>query len=231
MGYSTDFTGELKFKNELSSKELGYLNKMLGEDCRDHPEWNKPDLSYIDLELLEDFSGLKWNDSEKTYSLTEKVNLIITEMTKIKPDFELTGMLSAQGEEAEDRWTLVIKDGVAIKEKIELNVTEIKCPHCENKIKTVICSECEQEFVLEKGVFQENEIDLTGKSVVITGTFAVTRNELKKLLEDKNIKVLSSISKNVDYLLVGEDAGVSKITKATNLGIPLFYEKNVMKQL
>lgn len=62
MGYTTNFKGELKFTKELKASELAKLSSMLGEDCREHPEWDyEGPLYYIDLELLEDFSGIKWD--------------------------------------------------------------------------------------------------------------------------------------------------------------------------
>jgi len=39
MGYNTDFKGELKFIPELKASQLAYIQGILGEDCRDHPEW------------------------------------------------------------------------------------------------------------------------------------------------------------------------------------------------
>jgi hypothetical protein len=134
MGYSTRFDGELKFTADPSAKALAKLNQMFGEDCRDHPEWNAHDLYYVDLELTEDFSGLKWNGAEKTYDLDKLVNVVIREMRKDFPDFGLSGSLLAQGEEAEDRWALVIgEDGWASKQTIATTGQRVKCPNCEHK--------------------------------------------------------------------------------------------------
>lgn len=134
MGYSTRFDGELKFTSDLTAKALAKLNAMMGEDCRDHKDWNAHDLYYIDLELTKDFSALKWNGAEKTYDLDKLVNVVIREMRKEFPDFGLTGSLLAQGEEAEDRWALVIgEDGFASKQKIAITGTRVRCPNCEHK--------------------------------------------------------------------------------------------------
>ena len=130
MGYSTEFRGELKFTTDLTAKQLGKVKSFLGQDCREHPEWNKQNLTYIDLELLDDFSGLKWDGSEKTYDLVEKVNLIIDELQKEYPEFGLTGKLMAQGEDIEDRWWLQIVNGKAIEVPIEIKGKKITCPHC-----------------------------------------------------------------------------------------------------
>jgi len=130
MGYSTELRGELKFKNELTASQLAKVKTFLGEDGREHPEWGKPDLDYIDLELLDDFTGLKWSGAEKTYGMVDGVNLIITEMKKAYPDFELEGKFLAQGENIEDRWELVIENGVAVKKELSLDGKKIECPHC-----------------------------------------------------------------------------------------------------
>ena len=82
MGYSTEFIGELLFTKELKASEIVKIKSFLGQDCRNHPEWNAKQLTYIDLEFTDDFTGLKWDGSEKTYDLVEKVNLIIDIMKK-----------------------------------------------------------------------------------------------------------------------------------------------------
>ena len=134
MGYTTTFKGDLKFTKELSASQLAALKAMMGEDCRDHPEWDAKDLYYIDLELNDDFSGLRWSGQEKTYGMVKLVNLVITEMRKKWPDFGLAGTFSAQGEDVEDRWTLAIgKDGMAEKHKVPIVGERITCPHCEGK--------------------------------------------------------------------------------------------------
>lgn len=130
MGYSTEFSGELTFTNDLTSKQLAKVKSFLGEDCREHPEWGKTGMTYIDLELLDDFSGLRWDGAEKTYELTEKINLIIDEMRKEYPDFGLEGSLLAQGEEIDDRWMLTIENGHAVERKIKIKGKKTTCPNC-----------------------------------------------------------------------------------------------------
>lgn len=134
MGYSTEFTGELRFVHEPTASQLAHLNSMFGEDCRDHPEWGTQDLGYIDLELTEDFTGIRWNGAEKTYDLDKLVNVVIAEMRKRWPDFALSGQLAAQGETVTDRWALVIgADGTATRHKVELAGQVVTCPHCERQ--------------------------------------------------------------------------------------------------
>jgi len=156
MGYSTTFTGKLKFKKELTATQLAYLNTILGKDRRDigfeddsKVYENKDNYWYhIDLELTEDFSALKWNGSEKTYDLDSIVNFITKRMKAQWEDFELTGKMSAKGEDAEDRWNLIMVNGKAIKEELKIISKECTCPKCSEKIKKVLCSECEEEILI-----------------------------------------------------------------------------------
>jgi DNA ligase (NAD+) len=59
---------------------------------------------------------------------------------------------------------------------------------------------------------------LAGKSVVVTGTLAVTREEAEALLEAAGARVSGSVSRKTDYLVAGENAG-SKLEKARNLNV------------
>jgi len=135
MGYDTQSDGILKFKNELTIPQLTKIRTFLGEDCREHPEWGKTNLTYIDLELSKDYSGLKWDGSEKTYDLKDKINLIITEMKKSFPDFELEGHLLAQGDSIEDRYYISIENGLAIESDLLYRITNLneKCKYTEEE--------------------------------------------------------------------------------------------------
>lgn len=134
MGYTTRFDGELKFTNEPTAKQLAKLNSMFGEDCRDHPEWGRLDLYYVDLELTDDFTGVRHSGAEKTYDFEQLVNVVIKVMREEFPDFGLTGTLMAQGEDVDDRWQLVIgDDGLAKRVKIQIVGTKIECPRCDHK--------------------------------------------------------------------------------------------------
>lgn len=65
---------------------------------------------------------------------------------------------------------------------------------------------------------------LTGKTFLFTGTLPTySRTEAGKMVEERGGKVVETISKSVDYLVVGESAG-SKLAKAEKLGIPLLDE-------
>jgi len=132
MGYNTDFSGELKFKEDITIGQLAKVKTFLGEDVRDHKEWSQDGSpTYIELEISEDFSCLKWNGSEKTYNMVECVNIIIDNMRLEFPDFGLTGGFLANGEEAGDVWRLKFDDdGRAIEEEVVQEGDKIECPYC-----------------------------------------------------------------------------------------------------
>jgi len=65
---------------------------------------------------------------------------------------------------------------------------------------------------------------LAGKTVVLTGALSgFTRKEATEAIERAGGTVTSSVSKNTDYLVVGEEPG-SKLDKAQSLGIPILDE-------
>jgi len=80
---------------------------------------------------------------------------------------------------------------------------------------------------------QENQTNkLQGKVFVVSGVFAImSRNELKKSIEDNGGKVSSSISKKTSYIIAGENMGPSKRTKAETLKILLISEMEYIEML
>jgi len=64
---------------------------------------------------------------------------------------------------------------------------------------------------------------LSGKRVVITGTLDRPRNYYVGRLEAAGGTFTSSVSKNTDYVLAGEDAG-SKLVRAKELGVSVLDE-------
>lgn len=67
---------------------------------------------------------------------------------------------------------------------------------------------------------------LNGLSFVITGTLSKPREAFKEVLEKYGGEVNSSLSKQTNYLIAGENAG-SKIQKAEKLGVEIINEEDI----
>jgi DNA ligase (NAD+) len=73
---------------------------------------------------------------------------------------------------------------------------------------------------------------LTGSTYVITGTLeGFSREEAAAALEQQGAKVTNSVSKKTTGLVVGEEPGASKLTKAQREGVPLLTEADLVKLL
>lgn len=73
---------------------------------------------------------------------------------------------------------------------------------------------------------------LKGQTFVVSGVFeSISRNELKKLIEDNGGKVSSSISSKTSYVVAGDKMGPSKRTKAETLGITILSEEDFLSIL
>ncbi|MBI2235849.1 MAG: NAD-dependent DNA ligase LigA [Magnetospirillum sp.] len=70
---------------------------------------------------------------------------------------------------------------------------------------------------------------VAGKAVVFTGTLTtMTRQEAKARAEALGAKVVGSVSKKTDYVVVGADAG-SKATEAQKLGVAILSEEEWLR--
>ena len=75
------------------------------------------------------------------------------------------------------------------------------------------------------------ETAFKNKNVLVTGTLnSYKRNEVKDLLDNLGANVVSSVSKNLDYLIVGSEPG-SKLEKAQKLGITILDEEQFLELL
>lgn len=78
-----------------------------------------------------------------------------------------------------------------------------------------------------------NQTDtLKGQTFVVSGVFTkVSRDELKKLIEDNGGKVSSSISSKTNYVVAGDNMGPSKKTKAESLGVAIISEDDFLQMI
>jgi len=79
----------------------------------------------------------------------------------------------------------------------------------------------------------ENQTNrLEGQVFVVSGVFyQMSRNELKKAIEDNGGKVSSSISKKTSFIVAGDNMGPSKLTKAQDLGVVIISEQDFIAKI
>ncbi|XP_018357397.1 PREDICTED: replication factor C subunit 1 isoform X2 [Trachymyrmex cornetzi] len=73
---------------------------------------------------------------------------------------------------------------------------------------------------------------LAGVSFLITGVLdSLERNEVEDLIQKYGGRTVNSVSKKVNYIIVGDEAGPSKLAKAINLGIKQISEDDLLEMI
>ena len=89
-------------------------------------------------------------------------------------------------------------------------------------------------LTIQKVEAQEKDLPLKNKKYVVTGTVKQFKNraELQKFIEERGGKVVSSISKNVNYLINNNLTSTSaKNVAAKKMGIPIITEAEFLEEL
>jgi len=81
-----------------------------------------------------------------------------------------------------------------------------------------------------KTSFKSNSL-ISGKTFVVTGTLpAISRTEAKERIRQFGGNISESVSRNIDYVVVGENPG-SKLVKAKKMGIQTLSEEQFLRLL
>ena len=72
---------------------------------------------------------------------------------------------------------------------------------------------------------------LAGQSIVISGNFSISRDDMKALIEANGGKNSSSVSGKTAFLLAGEKPGPEKLRKCAELGVKIVSEKEFYDML
>ena len=86
------------------------------------------------------------------------------------------------------------------------------------------------KFEMEAGQKKQSDT-LAGMSIVISGNFSISRDEMKALIVAHGGKSSGSISGKTAYLLAGEKPGPEKLKKAESLGVKVIGEKEFMEDI
>lgn len=72
---------------------------------------------------------------------------------------------------------------------------------------------------------------LAGKTIVISGNFSISRDDMKALIEHNGGKNSGSISSKTSFLLAGSKPGPEKLKKCADLGIEIIDEQSFMAMI
>ena len=87
-------------------------------------------------------------------------------------------------------------------------------------------------FSIDESLYVDHTNKLDGLVFVVSGVFhLLSRNELKKSIEEDGGKVTGSISKKTSYIIVGDNMGPSKKQKAELLKIQMISEQEYLDML
>lgn len=100
----------------------------------------------------------------------------------------------------------------------------------QNEKNKVILDRFFQHGIGLQEVVENTNQQLAGKTFVITGSFDISRDEIKQQIEALGGKVAGSVSKKTDYVFAGSEAG-SKLTKAKELNLNIIENEAVFEFL
>ena len=88
------------------------------------------------------------------------------------------------------------------------------------------------DFLNIKNEIQNNSGKLKNLSFLITGKLEnISRAEIKSIIEKNSGKILSSVSKKLNYLIIGDKPTQKKVNQANELGIKIINQKDLLKLL
>ena len=241
-GYGCDFIAKEKLKHIVSKEALNIdgLGKKVIDQFWDLGLVKKPShifkLDYNKISNLEGWGNLSISNLEKSINNSRKINLdrfiyslgirhIGQENAKILSSFFITieqfKKLMDSNIRNETLNNLIELDGIG-----NTQIESMKSFFL-NKMNVKITHDLIKELKINEYKIKTKDGILFNKKIMFTGAFkAISRSEAKSIAENNGAKVLSSISKKLDYLVVGEKKPTKrKIDQAKDLNIKIISEK------
>ncbi len=81
----------------------------------------------------------------------------------------------------------------------------------------------------EEGLERSNKLE--GKTFLVSGTFQMSRDDLKKMIEVNGGRNIAGVSKNLNYLIAGDKMGPEKLKKASDLNINIINEQDFLNMI
>lgn len=190
------------------------------------------DLTKEDLLKLEGFKDKRSQNILDSIEDSKKVDLdsFIFALGIPNVGIKTAGDLVEYFETFENIRKAEVSDLVNVEDVGEITAEAIKEFFSDDRINNAI------EKLLSKGIIFNNEkkklsSELEGLTIVVTGVIdGYNRKEIEEKLKLNGAKVTSSVSKNTDILLAGENAG-SKLNKAQENNVDIYQNKRLYEFL
>ena len=247
-GYECIFTAKEKLKHIVSKEAFNIdgLGKKVIEQFWDLNLIKEPsnifDLNYNKIKNLEGWGELSINNLKKAIKKSQIISLdkfiysigirhIGQENAKILAGFFRSIKEFSKLFDFKNRKKILINlvdlDGIG-----ETQIQSIENFFL-NKTNTRIIEDLINKLNIKDYVIQNSNGKFSNKKLMFTGGFKdMSRSEAKEVVENNGGKVLGSISKKLDYLVVGDSKPTkSKIEQAKQLNIKIILEKDWNKIL
>jgi len=87
------------------------------------------------------------------------------------------------------------------------------------------------KLAIEEDEGLERSNKLGGKTFLVSGTFQMSRDDLKKMIEVNGGRNIAGVSKNLNYLIAGDKMGPEKLKKASDLNINIINEQDFLSMI
>ena len=241
-GYDCERIAVEKIKHFISKEALNIdgLGKKVVEKFWDLGLIKRPqdifDLNYLEIKNLDGWGSLSADNLKKSIENSKKVSLqrfiysigirhIGIENAKLISDNvnNVNNLIETIKTNQLDKFLLI--DGIG-----ETQIVSLK-NFFSNKKNLDILIELNKILDIENQIVSKNGI-LKNKSFMFTGKLnGISRAEAKSLIEKNSGTTISSISKNLDYLVIGDKPTKRKIDQAKNFGIKVISQEELIKLL
>ena len=241
-GYDCERIAVEKIKHFISKEALNIdgLGKKVVEKFWDLGLIKKPqdifNLNYLKIKNLDGWGSLSADNLKKSIENSKKVSLqrfiysigirhIGIENSKLISDNvkNVNNLIETIKKNQLDKFLLI--DGIG-----ETQIVSLK-NFFSNKKNLDILTELNKILDIENQIVSKNGI-LKNKSFMFTGKLnGISRAEAKSLIEKNSGTTISSISKNLDYLVIGDKPTKRKIDQAKNFGIKVISQEELIKLL
>ena len=101
-----------------------------------------------------------------------------------------------------------------------------------NKMNLIVLNELEKILTINNALIKRKKGLLNNKTFLVTGKLnGISRAEVKFLIEENSGTTVSSVSKKLDYLIIGEKPTKRKVINAKELNIKIIDQVQFLKML